>query len=86
MDAIISGVVAIFVAAATAFITTQIKFNAEKQKKSEDWRAYVLENYSKNFDEFQKIAQQFAIGLIFFEDVGIHQKTFIPKNFNLTIG
>lgn len=83
---LIGGIVSIAVAAATAYFTTQIKFRAEQKKDSEDWRANILENYGKNYVEFQKIAQQFAIGLIFVEDHEKHQKTFIPKNFNLTIG
>lgn len=86
---IVGGVISVFVATITAYVTTLLKFKAESHKISEDWRSSILEKYYEEFDSFQKLAQQFAIGIVFFEDPsrpGHHQKVFIPKNFNLTIG
>ena len=83
------GIGSIIVAALTAYFTATMKIRAEKSKLDEAWKSTVLEKYTASFDEFQKFAQQFAIGIVFFEDPardGHHQKIFVPKNFNLTIG
>ncbi len=86
----IMGIVSpVIIAAATTIITIQIKLASERRKASEDWRSYILEKHYYKFEDFQKLAQQFAIAIIFYEDPsreGHHQKIFIPKNFNLTIG
>jgi hypothetical protein len=86
---LLSSFLAITVAAITAYLTTIIKLRSESKKNLEEWRKTILEKYYKEFNLFQKMAQQFAIGVIFYEDTGNidhHQKIFIPKNFNLTIG
>lgn len=87
--AILEGVGAVAIPAVIAYFTTQTKFRWEQKKASEDWRSTILEKYYSDFDTFQKVAQQFAIGIIFYEDPSRqdhHQKIFIPKNFNLTLG
>lgn len=87
--ALIGGLVSILVAWGTAYFTTALKFSHEKKKMSEDWRSKILDKYYHEFESFQKLAQQFAIGIIYYEDharTGHHQKIFIPKNFNMTVG
>ena len=87
--AIATALVSVFGAIGTAYLTTQLKFAAERKKDAEDWRSKILEKYYDKSENFQKLAQQFAIGVIFFEDKarpGHHEKVFVPRNFNLTIG
>lgn len=76
-------------AALTAYLTTTIKLRSERSALNESWRSRVLERYFEGNQNFEKLAQQFAIGVLFYEDkanAGHHDKRFIPKNFNLTIG
>lgn len=86
---VVGGLVSITTAAATAYLTTLVKFRIEQRKQLEDWRANILEKYYQDPDDFRTLAQQFAIGVIFYEDPSQdehHDKVFIPKNFNLTVG
>ena len=68
VGAILTGIASVAVATATAYITTQLKFAAERKKAAEDWRSKILEKYYDKTESFQKLAQQFAIAVMFFQD------------------
>jgi len=84
---IVSAVVGIVTSAITAYVTTRLRMKEEKEKWRREFAVKFAEAQAKDNSQAQKIAVQFAIGvLIKNPETEERERIFVPPNCRLIAG
>lgn len=85
---LISAVVGIITSIVTAYITTHLRMREEKEKWQREFSVKYLEAKATDNSLAPKMAMQFAIGFLIYQDKETleTQKIFMPPNYRLSVG